>query len=128
VLSTTLEQFRADPGFAREIAEETPAAENMYPPGPTRGTPGAWRSTLNACVGCNACVVACYAENNIPVVGTRPGVARARDAVDSHRHLLSGSVDDPETNFQPMLCQHCEQRAVRGRVPGRTRPCTTPKA
>ena len=64
---------------------------------------------LNACIGCNACVVACQAENNIPVVGKAAGHPRARDALAAHRSLLRGKPDAPESYFQPMLCMHCEQ-------------------
>ena len=65
---------------------------------------------LNACIGCNACVVACQAENNIPVVGKRAGDPRARDALAAHRPLLRRQIPTRRTSyFQPMLCMHCEQ-------------------
>ena len=65
---------------------------------------------LNACIGCSACVVACQAENNIPVVGKEQVVKRPRDALDSGRPLLRGQADDPNpaTYFQPVPCMHCE--------------------
>ncbi len=66
---------------------------------------------LNSCVGCGACVVACHAENNVPMVGKNE-VLRYHDMhwmrIDRY---FTGNLSDPnsiETVFQPMLCQHCD--------------------
>jgi Fe-S-cluster-containing dehydrogenase component len=108
VRAATLEEYRKHPDFAQG-KEHAPGLEaTLYPPFKYEGH--AWGMVIDtsACIGCNACVVACQAENNIPVVG-KTEVTRGREMhwlrVDRY---YNGSADNPETFHQPVPCMHCE--------------------
>ena len=64
---------------------------------------------LSKCTGCGACVTACYAENNVAVVG-KEQVSRGRYMawIRIDRFFEEDDVDGPGTRFIPMLCQHCD--------------------
>ncbi|MGH7277753.1 MAG: molybdopterin dinucleotide binding domain-containing protein, partial [Candidatus Rokuibacteriota bacterium] len=81
---------------------------SLYPPLQYPGYRWGMTVDVDACVGCQACVVACQAENNVPVVG------KAQAAYGRQLHWLrlerwaDGRVDHPMNSFLPMFCQHCE--------------------
>ena len=104
----TLSQYLAHPEFVHEMAHEPPPDLTLYPPHEYKGYAWGMAIDLNACIGCNACVVACQAENNIPIVGkSQVTVGRAMHWLRIDRYY-KGGVDDPDTYFQPVLCMHCE--------------------
>jgi molybdopterin-containing oxidoreductase family iron-sulfur binding subunit len=108
VRAGTLEEYEKEPGYAKEMAEEPPPSLTLYPSFKYTGHAWGMAIDLNSCVGCNACTIACQAENNIPVVG-KDQVGRGREMhwirVDRY---YSGTVENPETHHQPVPCMHCE--------------------
>jgi len=108
VRTGTLEEYRKHPDFAQEMGRAPEKDLTLYPAYPYEGY--AWGMTidLNACTGCNACVVACQAENNIPVVG-KDQVTRGREMhwIRIDRYYRD-KPDNPDTLHQPVLCMQCE--------------------
>jgi MoCo/4Fe-4S cofactor protein with predicted Tat translocation signal len=106
----TLAEYRQNPGFANEGEghESTHMGTSMFPN--WTYTENAWGMSIDmaSCTGCNACVVSCYAENNIAVVGkqqVRIGRNMQWIRIDTY---FEGDLAAPRAHFQPMLCQHCE--------------------
>ncbi len=83
-------------------------AESLYQPHDYPDRAWAMAIDLNSCIGCQACTIACQAENNVPVVGKDQVLAqRVMHWLRIDRYY-SGSVDAPDIAFEPMPCMHCE--------------------
>jgi molybdopterin-containing oxidoreductase family iron-sulfur binding subunit len=134
VRESTLTELRSKLAAGAQTAESAPAGDARGAP-QQGGVPGAfgvfaeephlfslwkehaydqghqWGMTidLNSCIGCNACMVACQSENNVPVVGKRQ-VANGREMhwIRVDRYFSGDPSGGPETVVQPVPCMHCE--------------------
>jgi len=104
IYEATLEEYQKNPEAGHEKEELT----TMWSTHKYEGHKWGMAIDLNSCIGCNACMLACQAENNVPVVG-KEQVWRGREMswirIDRY---YTGNPEHPEVVNQPMLCQHCE--------------------
>lgn len=120
VREATLAEYQANPTFAKpgiiKHGEPIPKGEVIHPPEASifgdhdysKGNQWGMVIDLNACTGCNACLMACVAENNIPAVG-KAEVMKGRELhwIRMDRYFV-GDEEDPQVVHQPMACQQCE--------------------
>ncbi len=117
VREATLEEFRKEPNFAKEMVEHPPLKSLWTEPNAKDGMQWGMAVDLTACNGCNACMVACVSENNVPVVG-KERVAWGRELhwLRLDRYFI-GDEADPQAVMQPMMCSHCELAPCEGVCP-----------
>jgi len=105
VREASLKEYKHNPKAGNEEHEQL---TTLWPKHEYPGYRWGMAIDMNSCTGCSACVVGCQSENNIPVVG-KQFIASGREMhwlrIDRY---YSGKVEQPETVYQPMLCQHCE--------------------
>ncbi len=108
IRKATLEDFIKNPNFAHEGIESPAPEMTLYYN--YQYTELKWGMTIdmNSCIGCKTCIVACQAENNIPVVG-KEETMRGRQMqwlrVDMY---YEGGTENPTMYYQPVPCQQCE--------------------
>ncbi len=110
VHETSLDEYAKNPAAGNEahVKQEKNKPITLYPERTYEGHHWGLALDLNACTGCSACVIACQAENNVPVIG--------RDEVINRRIMhwmridryYSEQADNPEVFYMPVMCQHCD--------------------
>jgi Fe-S-cluster-containing dehydrogenase component len=109
VRAATVETYRENPDFAQELGHDPPRDMTLYAEHPYEGYSWGMTIDLNACIGCNACVIGCQSENNIPIIGKKEVITgRAMHWIRIDRYFEGQSLDNPKVHHQPVLCMHCE--------------------
>jgi MoCo/4Fe-4S cofactor protein with predicted Tat translocation signal len=104
----TIDEYKKNPKIIEEM-QEVPELASIYGDWKyDKGDQWAMAIDLNACIGCNACILACQSENNIPIVGKKE-VIRGREMhwIRLDRYY-TGSDEDPQAITQPVTCMQCE--------------------
>ncbi|MBX7147669.1 TAT-variant-translocated molybdopterin oxidoreductase [bacterium] len=107
VRETTLEEFAKNP----EASNEGHEAEDLtlWPVHEYKGYRWGMAIDMSVCTGCNACMIGCQSENNIPTVGREQViVGREMHWIRVDRYYVGDPDKNPDVSYQPMLCQHCE--------------------
>lgn len=108
VIRNTLEGYKKNPDFVKQTEHEPAENLTLYPQWNYQGYAWAMSIDLTACVNCQACVVACQAENNIAVVGKEQVLARRAMHWLRIDVYYGGDISYPAAYYSPIPCMQCE--------------------
>ena len=109
IRETTLDEYVKNPSAGNEAhlhAEEH--ANTLYKKPEFPGHHWGLAIDLNACTGCSACVIACQAENNVPVIGREEVLNRRIMHWMRIDRYYSENAENPDVLYMPIMCQHCD--------------------
>jgi molybdopterin-containing oxidoreductase family iron-sulfur binding subunit len=109
VISEPVSTYRDDPDFVKKRIENPDKQETLYPLWAYTGYAWGMSIDLTACVNCMACVIACQAENNIPIVGKEQALFHRTMHWLRVDVYYEGDWQNPAVRYQPVPCMHCEQ-------------------
>ena len=109
----TVEEYKQNPNFANDEIYEPqvydPYKKSLWEPH-SYDTGYQWGMTidLSKCISCNACIVGCQAENNVPIVGKEEVLNGREMSWIRNDRYYEGDVDNPKLLDQTVVCLHCE--------------------
>ncbi len=110
VHETSLDEYTKNPTAGNEahVKHEENKPITLYPGRTYEGHHWGLALDLNACTGCSACVIACQAENNVPVIGREEVINRRIMHWMRIDRYYSEQAENPEVFYMPVMCQHCD--------------------
>ncbi len=109
VRETTLLEYKANASAGNEKhLENEEKSVTLYSKPVFNGHHWGMAIDMNACTGCSACVIACQAENNVPVIGREEVINRRIMHWIRIDRYYSDKMENPEVYHMPIMCQHCD--------------------